>query len=99
VRAIKKEPEALERVREEIRLCGDKRVTNFAIHCDVQNDVQEQDARVFAERLALALQASLMLRFSPAGDAFCASRIEGNWGRAFGTLPQGLDLHPILEHA
>ena len=92
LRAIRKEPEALERLREEIRLCGDKRLS-------IDADVREEDARLFAERLALALQASLMLRFSPAGDAFCASRIEGNWGRAFGTLPQGTDLHPILDNA
>ena len=39
----------------------------------------------------LALQASLLLRYStPAvADAFCATRLAGDWGHAFGTLPAG----------
>jgi putative acyl-CoA dehydrogenase len=30
-------------------------------------------------------------------DAFLASRMAGDWGGAFGTLPTGLDLGPIIE--
>ena len=43
--------------------------------------------------MALALQASLLLRHSPpaVADAFCATRLAGDWGHAFGTLPDGLD--------
>jgi putative acyl-CoA dehydrogenase len=54
---------------------------------DVEN--LETRARGLVERMALALQASLLIRFGdPAvADAFCATRIEGNWGHAFGTLP------------
>ena len=39
--------------------------------------------------MALALQGSLLVRYAdPAvADAFCASRLDGDWGRAFGTLP------------
>ncbi|WP_432092707.1 acyl-CoA dehydrogenase family protein [Streptomyces sp. bgisy100] len=59
------------------------------------------DARRLAERMALALQGSLLVRYSdPAvADAFCASRLGGDWGHAFGTLPAGTDLAPILERA
>ena len=32
-------------------------------------------------------------------EAFLASRIDGVWGGAFGTLPAGLDIAPILERA
>jgi putative acyl-CoA dehydrogenase len=32
-------------------------------------------------------------------EAFLATRIDGQWGGAFGTLPTGLDLAPILERA
>jgi len=48
--------------------------------------------------LALALQASLLVRFSPpaVADAFCRSRLEGDWGRAFGTLPAGVDFDGVL---
>jgi putative acyl-CoA dehydrogenase len=51
-----------------------------------------------AERLALALQASLVVRFSPpaVADAFRASRLEGDWGRAFGTLPPGVDTDSVI---
>ncbi|WP_433859087.1 acyl-CoA dehydrogenase family protein [Streptomyces kronopolitis] len=57
-------------------------------------------ARSLAERMALVLQGSLLVRYShPAlADAFCASRLDGEWGNAFGTLPAGADLSAILEH-
>jgi len=59
----------------------------------------ELQARRFAERLALALQASLVVRHSAAGfaDAFIASRLKGDHGHAFGTLPAGLELSTLLE--
>ena len=43
--------------------------------------------------MALALQASLLVRHGdPAvADAFCASRLGGDHGMAFGTLPRGTD--------
>jgi putative acyl-CoA dehydrogenase len=58
-------------------------------------------ARRLAEEMALVLQGSLLVRHShPAvADAFCASRLDGDWGNAFGTLPPGADLGPILERA
>ncbi|GAA4096942.1 acyl-CoA dehydrogenase family protein [Actinomadura miaoliensis] len=58
-------------------------------------------ARRVVERLALVLQASLLVRHGhPAvADAFCATRLDGDWGSAFGTLPPGLDLAPIIDRA
>jgi putative acyl-CoA dehydrogenase len=99
LRAIAKEPEALDRVLAEIRLAGDPRIEKFV--AGISADAAETGARRLAERLALALQASLLVRFSPAAmaDAFCASRLEGDCGRAFGTLPCGLDLDSILRRA
>ncbi|MFI9079201.1 acyl-CoA dehydrogenase family protein [Streptomyces sioyaensis] len=57
-------------------------------------------ARSLAERMTLVLQGSLLVRYShPAlADAFCASRLDGEWGNAFGTLPAGVDLTAVLEH-
>ena len=45
--------------------------------------------------------ASLLLRHAPApvADAFCATRLGGDWGRAFGTLPAGLDARAIVDRA
>ena len=56
----------------------------------------ETRARRLVERMALALQGSLLVRFGdPAvADAFCASRLDGDWGHAFGTLPAGRRRRP-----
>ena len=64
-------------------------------------DDLELRARRLVERMALALQASLLVRHAPAAvaDAFCASRLAGDGGRAFGTLPAGTDFKAILERA
>ncbi|MGW2189297.1 acyl-CoA dehydrogenase family protein [Streptomyces sp. NPDC001719] len=58
-------------------------------------------ARRVAEQLTLVLQGSLLVRYgTPAvADAFCASRLDGDWGHAFGTLPTGADPGPILDRA
>ncbi|WP_243714303.1 hypothetical protein [Actinomadura bangladeshensis] len=58
-------------------------------------------ARRIVERMALTLQASLLVRHGhPAtADAFCATRLAGDWGAAYGTLPPGLDLAPIIDRA
>src|SRR5690554_5875865 len=50
--------------------------------------VPEADARHLTERIALALQASVLLRAgSPAATEFCRSRLGNGHGLAFGTLP------------
>src|SRR3984957_11889949 len=56
-------------------------------------------ARKVAEDICLALQGSLLVRHGhPAvAEAFLATRLGGAWGGAFGTMPTGLDLAPILE--
>ena len=64
-------------------------------------DGLEMRARRVVESMALLLQGSQLLRHGhPAvADAFCASRLDRDWGGAFGTLPTGLDLDPIIERA
>ena len=61
----------------------------------------ESRARRVVESMALVLQGSLLLRFGhPAvADAFCASRLAGDRGQAFGTLPSGVDRRAILERS
>jgi putative acyl-CoA dehydrogenase len=58
-------------------------------------------ARRIVGDLAVALQASLLLRHGhPAvTEAFVASRLAGDHGDVFGTLPAGLDLGPIIERS
>jgi putative acyl-CoA dehydrogenase len=99
LRAIVKEPETLERFLAEIRLANDPRLERFV--AGIHADVAQSAARRTAERLALALEASLAIRFSPppVADAFCASRLHGDWGHTFGSLPGASDLDSVLANS
>jgi putative acyl-CoA dehydrogenase len=59
----------------------------------------EARARRVVEKMAIALQASLLVRHGDeaVADAFCASRLSGDWGNNFGTLPAGTDFARIIE--
>jgi putative acyl-CoA dehydrogenase len=61
----------------------------------------ETRARWLAERMALVLQAALLVRHAPpaVADAFCASRLAGGHGLAFGTLPASADLAALLARS
>jgi putative acyl-CoA dehydrogenase len=65
------------------------------------SDVEEIEARArrLVERMALVLQGSLLVRHAPAAvaDAFCRTRLAGDWGHAFGTLPRGVDLGVLVD--
>ncbi|HMD51484.1 MAG TPA: acyl-CoA dehydrogenase family protein, partial [Solirubrobacteraceae bacterium] len=58
----------------------------------------EERARRVVERMALCLQGSLLVRHAPAAvaDAFCASRLAGEGGFEYGTLPSGVDFDAII---
>ena len=68
---------------------------------DELSDLEDVElrARRIVERMGVALQASLVVRHGdPAvADAFCASRLGGDHGRALGTLPGGVDARAIVE--
>jgi putative acyl-CoA dehydrogenase len=59
----------------------------------------ETRARRVVEGMALCLQGSLLVRHgAPAvADAFCASRLAGDGGLEYGTLPAGVDFDAIIE--
>jgi putative acyl-CoA dehydrogenase len=59
----------------------------------------ESRARRVVEGMALALQGSLLVRHgAPAvADAFCASRLDGDGGLEYGTLPAGSDFDAIIK--
>ncbi|HZB90957.1 MAG TPA: isovaleryl-CoA dehydrogenase [Stellaceae bacterium] len=105
LRALERTPEAGEALRAELAAAkgGDARLDRFAAALETSLAARpaEAEARRLAERIVLALQASLLVRFAPApvADAFCASRLDGDHGGAFGTLPAGLDLHAIIDRA
>ncbi|HWY47405.1 MAG TPA: acyl-CoA dehydrogenase family protein, partial [Bryobacteraceae bacterium] len=105
LRAIKKEPDAAASVGDEIRLArgADRRFDAFAdrLEKELPAAATEVEARRLAERLALALQASLLIRHSipEVSDAFCATRLANEGGRAFGTLPVNTGFRAIIERA
>ena len=67
---------------------------------DRQRSGSRVDLHLAGEELALALQASLLVRFAPpwVADAFCAARLGGG-GRVFGTLPEAVDGPAIVARA
>jgi putative acyl-CoA dehydrogenase len=106
LRAMGKEPQTVQAVFTEIELASGADARLDTTIGELKNELAdiatiEPRARRVAERIVLALQGSLLVRFGkPAiADAFCASRLAGDWGGAFGTLPSGLELAPIIERA
>jgi putative acyl-CoA dehydrogenase len=106
LRAMAKEPEAIPAFLGELEESrgADKRLDAFVdgLKSEFANRADlEIRARRLTEKMALAFQGSLMVRHADpaAADAFCASRLEGNAGLAFGTLPPGLDCARIAERA
>ncbi len=106
LRALEKEPDAIGAYIAEVERArgGDKRLDMAldALHKTLADtDDAETRARRTVEMMALALQGALLVRHAPAevADAFCATRLGGNWGQAFGTMPSGLPLDAIIERA
>ena len=101
LRAMVREPEGLPAFLAECELArgGDARLD---AHLDSLSAVPDEwTARRTVEDLALAFQASLLVRFAPpaVADAFCAARLGEARGRVFGTLPAGVDGEAIVERA
>lgn len=106
LRAMAKQPESLDAFRDELATAAglDNRFDRWIAELDTELadlDAVEGRARRVVEHMALALQASLLLRrgHHAVAEAFCASRLGGDWGRALGTLPAGLELGTIIERA
>ena len=61
----------------------------------------EYRARSVVEKMALALQASVLLRGDndSVADAFCRARFQPDSHQMFGTLPQGIDCRAIIDRA
>ena len=106
LRAMGREPESVEAFFGEVdRGRGqDARLDAFvdAVRAELTDFADiERRARRIVERLALALQGSLLVRHGdPAvASAFCASRLGGDHGKAFGTLPRDVDCRAIIDRA
>jgi putative acyl-CoA dehydrogenase len=105
LRATIKSPASLDAFFAEVRegAVAEPRLAAYAeaLEAELPGDVAtiESRARRVVERMALALQASLLVRYGDeaVADAFCTSRLSGDWGQAFGTLPAGTDFRRIVE--
>ncbi|MFF3644299.1 acyl-CoA dehydrogenase family protein [Streptomyces sp. NPDC002564] len=106
LRALQREPQALDAFLREV---GTTRGADHRLDGAIKDllteladlDGIEGRARRLVERMALVLQGSLLVRYAPpeVADAFCASRLGGDWGAAFGTLPHSLDLAAVVERS
>ncbi len=106
LRAMARQPEVVAAFFGEVELAAgaDTRFDDALarVHKELtQLDDIEFRARRIVESMAKLLQGSLLLRHGhPAvAAAFCASRLDGDSGLAFGTLPTGLDTAAILDRA
>jgi len=104
LRALARSPQSLEAFFAEISETAgaDARLDGFvsSLHDEFADpEGLEQRARMIVERMALALQGSLLVRHAPpaVADAFVASRLAGDHGMAFGTLPAGTDFASIVQ--
>jgi putative acyl-CoA dehydrogenase len=104
LRAMGREPESVAAFLAEVELArgSDPRLDRAV--ADLKGELTdaaeaETRARRVVERMAVALQGSLLLRYGgPAvADAFCATRLGGDWGHSFGTLPPGTRFRAVVE--
>ncbi len=109
LRALVKEPEGLSAFMAECELAvgADGRLDGHLRRAREQSaavfsrEDPQFEARRIVEDLALALEASLLVRHAsaPVADAFCASRLERDSGHVYGTLPPGVDAKAIIDRA
>jgi putative acyl-CoA dehydrogenase len=103
LRAAARMPESVESLLAEIELAAGEPRLDAAVMALRRELADGDDLEVRARRIvectALCLQASLLLRHAPpeVADAFCASRLAGDGGRAYGTLSPGTAFAPIVD--
>jgi putative acyl-CoA dehydrogenase len=105
LRALEREPGARDAFLAELGAAkgADKRYDALvaALADDLgKKGLGEAGARHLVERMALALEASLVLRHAPreVGELFAAARLDGG-GLAYGALPPGAQVDAVIERA
>ncbi len=106
LRSMSREPGCVAAFLDELRSAGsvDPRYDTFVDELDAEiTDLsrREGQARRLVERMALAMSASLLIRYAPdeVADAFVASRLAGGWVGHFGDLPVEVDANAIARRA
>ncbi|MFA5940811.1 MAG: isovaleryl-CoA dehydrogenase [Sinimarinibacterium sp.] len=106
LRALEKQPETREALFGELMAAKgghadlDREIAWLATAFDDVTTL-ELRSRMVIERIALALQASVLLRAGNAAiaDAFCTTRLGGEHGLNYGTLPADAPLDALIERA
>ena len=103
LRVLQRTPAALDVVFDEMRepAKSDKRLEKLLGKLrDRSKSIQESQARAFVRDLVIALQASLLIQYSPSSivEGFCASRLASSL-EAFGMLPPSIDTNAIVTRA
>ena len=104
LRAMARTPEAVGAFFDELELASgadaryDAYVTRLRSQLSDSSELEHRARRV-VEDMAKALQGSLLVRHAPPAisDAFCATRLAGDAGLNYGTLPTGIDVATIIE--
>lgn len=102
LRAAAKQPETLQALFDEIELAqGDSKELDRHVEALRNEKALDDEARArgHVERLALALQGSLLLRHSPFGGAFVDARLGPARSLTLGALPGSVDRGVILARA
>ncbi|HEY7610095.1 MAG TPA: acyl-CoA dehydrogenase family protein [Alphaproteobacteria bacterium] len=108
LRALEREPDSRDALLAELAAAkgADRRFDAFiaSLGADLgkRGDAGgEMAARHLVERMALALEASLLLRHAPSAvaDLFIAARLAHAGGLAMGALPAGAAVDPVIERA
>lgn len=102
LRALQREPQALQVLLEDLQAaCGREPLFDAALARWWTDTLPGPVlARLYCERMALLLQASILLRAgSPVAPAFVRSRLGTEHGMAFGTLPGDIDADALLARA
>ena len=106
LRALNKNPLSAHVVMKEINNGGryDKRLSRYSKKletCIREKGMLEINMRTVSQMMAIGLQASLLIQHSTneVADAFCASRLEGNFVAAFGSLHHSTNFESIIERA
>ncbi len=106
LRALQKSPDVLDAYFAEVGAArGGDKILDAHVETlkDDLRDVNdfEAHARDLTDRLALGLQASVVVRHSPSpvADAFCRARLASRGAHHYGALPRGLDAAAIVKRA
>jgi putative acyl-CoA dehydrogenase len=104
LRAMSREPETVEAFMGEISLAAGADARLDAAAAGLEKALVEggeSGARRLVERMSQVFAGALLVRYAPAtvADAYCASRLDGDWGTSFGTLPSAADTKAIIARS